>query len=84
MKSGPKIGELPDWTGGHFSNKTLQGKFTEINNNSYHSNHAARERRARIILNRIKLGKLSPTAIAAVERDYAKELKKLRKADKAA
>ena len=82
--SGLKIGELPDWTGGHFSNKKLQGKFTEINNNSYHSNHVARERRARIILNRIKLGQLSPTAIEAVERDYAKELKKLRKADKAA
>jgi hypothetical protein len=84
MKTSLKIGELPDWTGGHFSNKHLRGKFTEVNNNSFHSNHAARERRARIILNRIKLGQLSPTAIEAVERDYAKELKKLRKADKAA
>lgn len=65
---------------GFSRDRNIRGRFTELTNISRPSMAGARERKARQLLALMKAGKLSPEAAAGVERDYAPELAKLRKA----
>lgn len=68
------------WRDG-FSIRSLRGKSTDgLNNASPPSMAGSRERKARQMLAILKSGKLGPEAAAGVERDYATELARLRKA----
>ena len=77
-----KIGELPQWAPkDKFNNaKWLLGRHAEVNNCTNATVKGYRERRARQLLAQLDAGRLAPSAAAGVERDYAKELSKLRKA----
>jgi len=54
----------------------------ELNNHSHSSHRGYRMRHAARLLAKIKSGALAPSAVAGIERDYKRELAKLRKGAK--
>jgi len=58
----------------------IRGLEPELNNTSTPKTPGYRERKARQLLARMASGELFPAACAGIERDYAPELAKLRKA----
>lgn len=79
------IGEFPatlPLEKGFNHSKWLASRPIEWSRNTPATAPGYRERKAKILLARINAGKLSPSARDGVERDYAKELAKLRKASR--
>ena len=79
-----KLGPFPDHVGGASSHK----RWVQENRSAAHSTLSGatvdgyRMRKARILSHRIDAGTLEPQTVTAVERDYARELRAIRREKK--
>ena len=62
--------------------KAMRGRAVDLTNQTCPKAKGFRLRKARQLLAIINAGRLAPSAVAGIERDYARELAKLRKAAK--
>jgi len=76
-----KLGPFPDHVGGASSHKRwVQDHRSKADSTlSSHRVDGYRERKARILSARIDAGTLEPETVMAVERDYARELRDIRR-----